>query len=218
MRWGNTPNGPPPWKCPKVCFLFTLHIIQGSFTTIVCIASQYVNLADLLRVLKSQIKTSCRKLSSQTTDTGYSSPRMRTPLAALISISPVLIFGRLRVPHAFYWFLARYIYSVGLALEYQQFVLPRTSVLSSAPAPLNALMNFLEKIPCKYFIFNTLFTCNCLYLIIIYMQFPAHGVRGPVCSWGGPTTFSPSTPINIRPFSPKSVHCPPPSTMELSCR
>jgi hypothetical protein len=60
-------------------------------------------------------------LSSQTTDTRYSSPRTRTPLAAFVSVSPVdILFGRLRVPHAFHLSLARYIYSIELALEYRR--------------------------------------------------------------------------------------------------
>ena len=41
-----------------VHFLFTLCIIQGLFTTIGYIAPQYVNLAGLLYILKSHIKTS----------------------------------------------------------------------------------------------------------------------------------------------------------------
>jgi len=58
MRQENTPDGLPPRKCPKVCCLFTQHIIQGSFTTIGYFISEYVNLTGLLCDLKSQIKTS----------------------------------------------------------------------------------------------------------------------------------------------------------------
>jgi hypothetical protein len=44
----------------------------------------------------------------------------QTPLAVLVSVSPVLIFGHLHVPHMFHLFLAQYIYSIGLVLEYKE--------------------------------------------------------------------------------------------------
>jgi hypothetical protein len=62
---------------------------------------------------------SCRKLSSQTPDTGYSSPRTRTPLAMLVLVSPVDIRTftcSIRVSFV----LGSYIYSIELALEYMR--------------------------------------------------------------------------------------------------
>jgi hypothetical protein len=77
----------------------------------------------------------CRKLSSQTTDTGYSS-RTRTPLAALVSVSPISIFGRLRVPHAFHFVLGSvYILDgAGVGIGVGSFVSPPGRVFLSFPA------------------------------------------------------------------------------------
>ena len=43
-----------------------------------------------------------------------------------------------------------------------------TGLCSSAPTSLNALMDFLEILPCKYFIFNRLFACDplCIWRLV----------------------------------------------------
>ena len=54
----NALDGPPPFEPPiGVCCRFVPRVIQGSFTTVRYFTSKYVNLAALLRVLKSQVKT-----------------------------------------------------------------------------------------------------------------------------------------------------------------
>ena len=55
----NALEGPPLFEPPKgMCCQCAPRVIQSSFTTVRCFTPNYVNLAGLLCILKSQVKTS----------------------------------------------------------------------------------------------------------------------------------------------------------------
>jgi len=54
----------------------------------------------------------------------------------------------------------------------------RVRICSSALVPLNAFMNFLRKMPCKYFIINCEFNCYVIFNCEFTYKFPAEQCLG----------------------------------------